>query len=260
MGDDFGEVAERLRRRTVQVRVGRRGCGSGVIWTADGQAVTNAHVVGDGQPSVELWNGREVRARVVRSDSKRDLALLELEAPGLPHVTPGDSAALRAGELAIAVGNPFGFLGAVNTGAIHSVGTFRGLGARPWVVSNVRLAPGNSGGPLANARGELIGVNTMIAGGLAFSVPSNAVAEFVAARGENRPALGVVARPVPLEGGVALLVLRVEPGSAAERASLREGDLLTGTIDLPRGGGLVEIEFRRGGSARTRRVMAEIAA
>jgi serine protease Do len=218
-------------------------------------------VVSEGRPWVELWNGREVTARVVRTDPKRDLALLQLDSSGLERVAPGDSAALRPGELVIAVGNPLGFVGAVSTGAIHSVGTFRGLGAQPWVVSNVRLAPGNSGGPLANARGELIGVNTMIAGGLAFSVPSNAVARFVAEPGARHPGLGVVARPVPMETGrEALLVLQVVPGSAAERASLLPGDLLLNAADLQRRTGLVPIEFRRGGSMLTRRVTAEIAA
>jgi serine protease Do len=259
--DDFGEVAERLRRVTVQIRAGGSGCGSGVIWKADGQVVTNAHVVSQGRPLLQLWTGQEAAARVVRTDPKRDLALLHVESACGLQVAPGDSAMLRPGELVIAVGNPLGFVGAVSTGAVHSVGSFRGLGSRTWVASTVRLAPGNSGGPLANARGELIGVNTMIVGGMAFSVPSNVVADFVRGSGTSYPRLGVVARPVPLEKGrEALLVVQVLPGSAAERASLRAGDLLTNTASLPRAGGLVEIEFRRGGSSRTRRVMAELAA
>jgi len=95
------------------------------------------------------------------------------------------------------VGNPLGFIGALTTGVVHALGPLRGVGRQAWVQAAVRLAPGNSGGPLANARGQVIGVNTMIAGGgLALAVPSNAVAEFLR-RGATRPALGITVRPCP---------------------------------------------------------------
>jgi len=271
----FGDVAERLRRATVQVRAGGKGCGSGVLWGADGRIVTNAHVVAAGRPVIELWNGRRVASRVLAADRGRDLALLQADTDGAAAVQPGDSSLLRAGELVVAVGNPFGFTGAVSTGTVHSVGTFRGLGARNWVASDVRLAPGNSGGPLANARGELVGINTMIAGGLAFSIPSNNVAKFVARSNDPHAGLGIVARPVPLAGdsaGIGVLVLEIVPDSPAERASLLPGDVLialTGqrfhslddfenALSASRTG-LLEVEFRRGGGARSRSVMVRMA-
>ena len=271
----FGDVAERLRRATVQVRSGGRGSGSGVVWSADGRIVTNAHVVAAGHPELELWDGRRTTSRVLAADRARDLALLQTDTGGAAAVRTGDSSLLRAGELAIAVGNPFGFTGAVSTGTIHSVGTFRGLGARSWVASDVRLAPGNSGGPLANARGELVGLNTMIAGGLAFSIPSNAVAQFIRRASNRHSGLGVVARPVPLEGDsgrIGVLLLEIDRDSAAERASLLPGDVLIAaggrrfqslddfeTAIYTSPDGLLEIEFRRGGDGRTRTVVARMA-
>lgn len=274
----FGDVAERLRRATVQVRAGGRGCGSGVVWSADGRIVTNAHVVAAGRPEVELWNGRRVAARVIAADRGRDLALLQADTAqadtGSAAAQTGDSSLLRVGELVVAVGNPFGFTGAASTGTIHSVGTFRGLGARNWVASDVRLAPGNSGGPLANARGELVGVNTMIAGGLAFSIPSNAVAQFVGRAADRHAALGVVVQPVPLDGEserIGVLILEIVSDSAAERASLLPGDVLIAVSgrrfraldDLENAlyasrTGLLEVEFRRGGAARSRSVMVRM--
>ncbi len=158
MNAAFGDVVEKLRRSTVQVGGG----GSGVIWSPDGNIITNAHVV-EGAPDrsgaveVQLWDGRRLSGSVVKKDRRRDLALLQVQASGLPAALPGDSNALRVGELVIAVGNPLGFIGAASTGVVHKVDN------RSWVVSQLRLAPGNSGGPLANARGELVGINTMIA-------------------------------------------------------------------------------------------------
>ncbi len=120
MGAAFGEIVEKLRRVTVQVNGG----GSGVIWSPDGNIVTNAHVV-DGATSdavqVELWDGRRLPGKIVQRDRRRDLAVLRVEASGLPVATPGDSDALRVGELVIAVGNPLGFIGAASTGVVSRV-------------------------------------------------------------------------------------------------------------------------------------------
>jgi serine protease Do len=231
-GRDFGEVAERLRRSTVQVSVGqsRPGSGSGVIWTADGVIITNAHVARADRARVELWDGREFEAELTARDTRRDLASLRVSERELPAATAGDSSALRPGELVLAVGNPLGFIGALTTGVVHALGPLRGIGRQTWVQAAVRLAPGNSGGPLANARGQVIGVNTMIAGGgLALAVPSNAVAEFLR-RGATRPALGITVRPVPWDDrqSIALVVLEVAPRGAGAAASLLIGDLLLG--------------------------------
>jgi serine protease Do len=183
----FGEIAESLRRSTVQVTAGQalsrasRGQGSGIVWSRNGLIVTNAHVVHGDAAQVELWDGRRFPARVLVRDPWRDLALLRVNAPELYAVAAADSDAVRPGELVIAVGNPFGFAGAVSTGVVHSSGPIRGMGRQRWIRAGVRLAPGNSGGPLANASGQVIGINTAIVNGLGIAAPSNAAAELIEA-------------------------------------------------------------------------------
>jgi serine protease Do len=242
----LGEVAERLRRGTVQVRGGRRerGGGSGVVWDAAGLIVTNSHVARTPELEVELWDGRCVRANVTSRDRRRDLATLRIEISGLEPTPVGDSDALRPGELVIAVGNPLGFAGALSTGTVHS----REDG---WIRAAVQLAPGNSGGPLANARGEVIGINTAILNGLGLAVPSQTVREFL--RSGARPALGVTMRPVHL--GLALL--EVEPGGAADLASLRAGDILLTRFEdlnaaLDSGREVLRLHFLRGDERKVR--------
>jgi serine protease Do len=277
LGDAFGEVAERLRRVTVQVFSGGNSRGSGVVWNAAGLVLTNAHVLAERGLQVALWNGRRLDASVRKKDRRRDLASLQIDigqidADGLSSAIPGDSDALRPGELVIAVGSPFGFVGAVSTGVIHSVGPLAGT-AQAWVVSDVRLAPGNSGGPLANAQGQVIGLNTLIAGGLALAIPSRSVEQFLERSAAGDVYLGVTARPVPLERSVGFLVLEIAPQSPAERASLLPGDLLIGAAqrlfrsadDLEDAlhssrDGKLEIEFRRGASRHSRKVVARLTA
>ena len=223
---DFNQLAERLRQSTVQVVGWARGGGAGVVWRGDGTIITNAHVVPGQRAQVQLADGRTFDARVTSRDEARDLAALAVPAKGLPAVTVGDSEALRPGELALAVGNPLGHVGALATGIIHAQ-------SQQWIQADVRLAPGNSGGPLANARGEVIGINSMIARGLALAVPSRAVERFLArANSSRRPRLGVSFQPVavPFPGGqrTGLLLLGVQPASVAERAGLLLGDILLG--------------------------------
>ena len=183
----FGEIAEQLRRSTVLIHSGGRGAGSGVIWSGDGLVVTNAHVVRATPVIVQLWDGREFKAAIGPRDLSRDLAQLRIEAADLPAASSADSSELRPGELAIAIGNPLGFVGALATGVIHAVGPLRGLGRQTWVQADVRLAPGNSGGPLANAQGRVIGINTMVAGGLALAIPSDTGATILLPAGLCRP-------------------------------------------------------------------------
>jgi serine protease Do len=272
----FGEIAEQLRRSTVLVLPGERGNGSGVIWSADGVIVTNAHVVRGSQMRVQLWDGREFDAALVSRDTSRDLAQLRINATNLPVVAAADSSQVRPGELAIAIGNPLGFVGALTTGVVHAVGPLRRFGSQPWVQADVRLAPGNSGGPLANARGRIIGINTMVAGRLALAVPSNAVTNFLAADPIDAW-LGVTVAPVrvPRPGSRAktfgLVLLEVEPDSPAANASLMAGDILLGTDensfasvdDLAsslQGSGprLVRLAFLRGNYDRFRRVTVQL--
>ncbi len=143
----FGEVAERLRRSTVLIHSGsdgsRRGSGSGVICSDAGLIVTNAHVIRGSHACVQLWDGCEFQAQVTECDHSRDLAALRISAQGLSRVSIADSSRIRAGELALAIGNPLGFVGSLSTGVVHAVGPVRGLGPCAWVQANVRLAPGN---------------------------------------------------------------------------------------------------------------------
>jgi serine protease Do len=238
----FGEIAERLRRSTVQVFPDRRGGGSGVIWNSDGAIMTNAHVARKDAAQVQLWDGRRFPARVTSRDARRDLAVLRIEASGLDAAAVGDSSALRPGELVVAIGSPLGFAGALSTGVAHSAGS-------GWIYANVRLAPGNSGGPLANARGEVIGINTAIVNGLGMAVPSNAAAEFLLQG--PRPALGVTLRPE----AHGLRILQLEPNGPAAGASLREGDLLLGSFEeltaaLDSGREVLPVRFLRGERVR----------
>jgi len=259
----FGEIAERLRRSTVQVFPhGRgKGGGSGVVWKSDGLIVTNAHVARSREPEVELWDGRRFPARVAARDPRRDLATLRIAAADLETATPGDSDSLRAGELVIAIGNPLGFAGALSTGVIHSIGKLPGMGSQRWIRAAVQLAPGNSGGPLANAQGLVVGINTAIVNGLGVAVPGNAALDFV--RRGPRPSLGVVLRPV----SQGLLLLEVEPNGAAAAASLRAGDILLGSFDdlneaLDSGRDVLRLQFVREwpafGRARVREVAVRL--
>jgi serine protease Do len=190
-----------------------------------------ANVVDGSRLSVELWDGSSFPARLEVRNTRRDLALLRIPTMNLTPATLANSDDLRVGELVVAVGNPLGFMGAVTTGIVHAIGRRPGLGPTKWIHADVQLAPGNSGGPLADARGNVVGVNTMVAGGLGLAVPSNAVSRLLA--GELQQAsLGVAVRPVPVRASGAerlgLAVLDVVAGGAAEFASLRAGDVLVG--------------------------------
>ena len=174
----FAAVAERVRASTVRVHdVRGHGSGSGIVWPGKGLVITNAHVLRGPYALVETHDGRRFRATLCKRDPSRDLAALQIEEAetGLEPVTTRDAAELRPGELVLAVGNPLGLVGALSAGLVQR------CNAR-WVVADVRLAPGNSGGPLADAVGRVVGVNSMIAGGLALAIPSGAVSAFLGRR------------------------------------------------------------------------------
>ena len=272
----LGEVVERVRRNTVLVQPGGRGSGSGVIWGSDGTIITNAHVARGSRAEVSLWDGREFTAEVSARDSRRDLASLRISAPSLIPAVAADSSRVRPGEVAIAVGNPLGFLGAMTMGVVHAVAPLRGLGSRSWVQADVRLAPGNSGGPLADVRGRVMGINTMVAGRLALAIPSNEVKKFLLGDTGGHW-LGVSVSPVrlpaPSEARTGLAVLGIEPGSPAALASLLPGDILLGTEETTfsspqkladvlqnNSAGVLRLRFLRGDYKKVRRVTVSLSA
>lgn len=229
-GADAEAVVGRVRRSTVEIRTRRaRESGSGIIWNAAGTVVTNAHVARARALRVTLADGRQLDAEVIAHDPSRDLAALEVESDDLPAAEIGDSNALRPGQFVLAVGSPLGEAGAAAAGVVRRP-TVHGPHGRRWIEADVRLAPGNSGGPLADATGRVVGVNTMIASGLALAVPSKAVTRFLS--GARTPRLGVVVQPAVVVAGrqesAALLVTDVAPGSAAAQAGLTLGDAIVG--------------------------------
>jgi serine protease Do len=271
LAHDLAATAGALRQITVQVRTAGTGAGSGIVWRPDGLIVTNAHVARGPRAVVELWDGRTFEARVTARDPRRDLATLQVPAAGLPAATPGDPRALRVGDLVLAMGNPLGVTGALAVGIVHAVEGRNGADGRAprWIRADVRLAPGNSGGPLADARGRVVGVNTLIAGGLGCAVPTTTVERFLAqtAPGAATPS---VARPVVVALGrrrtLGLMLVEVAAGGVADRAGLLIGDVLLGVDGRPftspgdlgalieDGAGVVRLDLVRGGERSTREV------
>ena len=232
-----------------------RGSGSGFVLTPDGMILTNSHVVHDaGKLDVTLSDGRRFSSSIVGDDPSTDLAVIRIPAQGLLATPLGDSERIRAGQLAIAIGNPYGFQYSVTAGVISALGrSLRAASGR--LIDNViqtdaALNQGNSGGPLVNSLGEVIGVNTAVilpAQGICFAVAIN-TAKFVAGQlikhGRIRRAyLGVggqtveipraVVRAQQLQQDTGVLVISVEPDSPAERAELLEGDVIVALDDKP---------------------------
>ena len=250
LASELGVLAERLRASTVAVRVGRAGAGSGVIWSSDGAIVTNAHVASRPQAEVELSDGRRFVGRVERRDERRDLALLQIDVAGLTAAEKRDPSDLRVGEVLVAVGHPLGIANALTMGIAHAGGGDR------FVQADLRLAPGNSGGPLADVHGRVVGINSMVvAGGLALAVPTDAVERFIGAL-PVPSRLGVHLAPVRLrDGREALVVVAIEGHSRAARAGLIVGDVLLvrdagrlrylDALDVVRGGRMITIPIPR---------------
>lgn len=183
---ELADLASVLRQSTVEVQTRGTGAGSGVIWTANGLIVTNAHVARTDRATIVLWDGRTFDGEVTARDPRRDLATIAIDAGTamLPAATIGHPTDLRAGDVVVALGHPLGITGALALGVVHVVETRRG-GPR-WIRADIRLAPGNSGGPLADAHGRVVGINTLIAGGLGVAVPVTTVARFLGDAGVER--------------------------------------------------------------------------
>jgi S1-C subfamily serine protease len=232
-----------------------RGSGSGFVFTPDGFILTNSHVIhGAGTIDVTLSDGRRFNASLVGDDPSADLAVIRISAEALVAAQLGDSNKIRVGQLAVAIGNPYGFQYSVTAGVVSALGrSLRSESGR--LIDNViqtdaALNPGNSGGPLVNSLGEVIGVNTAVilpAQGICFAVAIN-TAKFVAGQlirhGRIRRAyLGVGGQDVPiprfvvrsnqLGASTGVLVISLEQQSPAERAGLKEGDLIVTLDDVP---------------------------
>jgi S1-C subfamily serine protease len=247
----LAEMIEQAQASVVQVRRGDRGAGTGVIWQAKGGIITNHHVIAHAGSKilVELRDGRTLEAQIVDSDPTLDVALLNVPADDLTAVPFADSSKLRVGELVFAIGNPWGQRGVVTAGIVSALSKVKMRNSNrqlEYIKSDVRLAPGNSGGPLLNAQGHVIGINAMIMGGdLSVAIPSNVVSTWVAQLPLARITLGVQIQPAELptkiqqelanEQTLGLLVVGIVEGGLAELAGLLVGDVLIDIENKPLG-------------------------
>lgn len=202
MDTNLDAIAAAVRPSVVQVLPGSSG-GAGVVLSRGGElvVVTNAHVArGSAGNRIRILSHRRTAytATIERSDAGRDLALLTLRSAGAGDLSPaalGDATAIRPGQLVLAIGHPFGLTNAVTAGVVHAVGPVRDAWEpaprsrrRSWIQADIMLAPGNSGGPLLDVEGRLIGINTMVFGGLALAVPVPDIRALLQARSEAIPA------------------------------------------------------------------------
>src|SRR5229473_6217650 len=246
------KVAQALRPAVVNLRGNRRrdGSGSGILFTPDGFLLTNHHVVqGNRQVRVRLNDGHDVDGRVVGTDPWTDLAVVQADGGGLSYAALGDSSRLQVGQLVLAIGSPYGFDSTVTAGVISALGrTLRSITGH--LVDNViqtdaALNPGNSGGPLVNSKGEVIGINTAIiqpAQGICFAVGINTAKVVtgqlirhgkirrsrIGVAGQNVPLLRLAQRALGTDTKSGVLVTGVEPDSPAARAGVTSGDIIIG--------------------------------
>jgi serine protease Do len=178
-------VVRDTRASLVRITNGNSGVGSGLVWSSEGLIITNAHVVQRAAPTVFLPDGRSLPARVLAHDNQRDLALLSVKANSLTPLPLGDAQQLRPGELVFAVGHPWGVARAATAGVVIGVGADlpegqRDPARREWLMVSLVLRPGNSGGPLVNTAGRLLGVNTIMTGPeVGGAVPVHVVKDFL---------------------------------------------------------------------------------
>src|ERR1051326_1665048 len=249
------QPAKTRRRGPARIPRETRGSGSGVIFTPDGFILTNSHVVHNSKRlDVTVLDGRKYQADLIGDDPDTDLAVIRINAPNLAPARLGDAQQIRVGQLVLAIGNPYGFQYSVTAGVVSALGrSLRSQSGRLMdavIQTDAALNPGNSGGPLVNSRGEVIGVNTAMilpAQGICFATSID-TAKFVASRlirdgRVSRSYIGLAGQNVPLprrivryynlavESGI--LVVSFEEQSPGEKAGLREGDIIVGFDDQP---------------------------
>jgi S1-C subfamily serine protease len=244
-----------IRTNTRAGRRGGAGAGSGVIIAADGYVLTNSHVVhGASALEVSLTDGRRFSATLTGDDPGTDLALIRVDAPALPAAHFGQSSRLRVGQLVIAIGNPFGFESTVSAGVVSALGrSLRSTTGRlidNIIQTDVALNPGNSGGPLVDSRGLVIGVNTAIfamAQGISFAIPIDTATwvipqlfargrvsrAYLGFGGQSRPLDRRLVRALGVPNARAIEIVSVEPDAPAARAGLQVGDLVVAIDDRP---------------------------
>lgn len=183
LDQELGSLAQEARRSLVEVNNGRQGGGAGTIWHPEGLIITNAHVVRAPSPRVTLPDGSTRTARVLARDSSIDVAVLSVEASHLPTIQLGHSRDLRPGQWVMALGHPWGVLGAATAGVVIATGEDMPempLPGRDWIAVGLHLRPGHSGGPLVDAQGRLVGINTMMIGPeVGMAVPVHVVKAFL---------------------------------------------------------------------------------
>ncbi len=232
-----------------------RGAGSGVVISSDGYVLTNSHVVhGASALEISLTDGRRFGASLVGEDPATDLAVVQVDAPALPAARLGQSARLRVGQLVIAIGNPFGFQSTVSAGVVSAIGrSLRSTTGRlidDIIQTDVALNPGNSGGPLVDSRGRVVGINTAVfamAQGISFAVPidtatsvvpqllarGRVVRAYLGFGGQSRPVDRRLVRALGLSRERAIEIMSVEAGTPAAGAGLHGGDLVVAIDDHP---------------------------
>jgi serine protease Do len=271
IAEGLAELAARVSPSVVQVGQRGGGNGAGIVWRSDGVIVTNRHVVREDRVDVWTNDGQHFTGIVAARHPDRDVAVIKVAAEGLPAAEIGDSSLVRPGQLAIAIGHPVGYKTAAALGIVVAAGqaaTPDGPRTGDWIQADVTLLPGNSGGPLLDAAGRVIGVNTMVQGELSLAVPSQAVERFVAGeRDGGRGFIGVEGQIVPLrrvDHPVGFLLTGVAEGAPADRAGLILGDVVVRVGEIPitdreslpgallrlKAGDAIVLEVLRGGEPR----------
>ena len=239
LSERLGALSASLHRSIVSVRDGRRGSGTGVVWSHD-TVITNHHVVHDDEAGLIFADGREATGHVIGRDPHNDIVAIRVESAPEPAII-GDSTVLRIGQIVLAIGHPMGIEHAVTLGIISGLPT--ASDPRAMIRSDLHLHPGNSGGPLLAADGTVVGINAMVAGpGTALSVPEYTIRAFLSRLAGQAPVLGLELAAVQIprawtefaieDGQMALLVTGVAPGSVADAADLYPGDILVGVGDI----------------------------